>query len=195
MRVNTLCKAAALVVLSAIAIGSASAESLWREDSRAFCADRRARAAGDIVTVVIVESSSSTQKATTDTAKSSDLEGGPGVGDIFKNIKKFAFSGKQSTSGAGTTARSASLAAKITCRIVRTLPNGNLCIEGDREVATNKERQILQLSGTIRPEDIAPDNTVLSTYVADAKIVLTGKGIIADRQREGIVTRIIRWLF
>ena len=174
---------------------TAYAESLWRDDSRALVSDRRAQAVGDIVTVIVTESSTSTLKASTDTKKTSDLKGGPGVGDIFKNIKQFAFSGDQSMAGEGSTARSATLAAKITARVIRVLPNGNLVIEGTREIATNKERQFLQLTGTIRPEDIAPDNTILSTYIADAKINLHGKGIIADRQREGIVTRIIKWLF
>ena len=67
------------------------------------------------------------------------------------------------------------------------LPNGNLEIEGTREVTTNKEKQIMTLTGTVRPEDIASNNTIQSTYVADAKITNTGAGCIGARMKEGLI--------
>jgi flagellar L-ring protein precursor FlgH len=59
----------------------------------------------------------------------------------------------------------------------------------------NKEEQKIVVSGTVRPEDIARDNTVLSTYVADARISYQGDGVVGDKQKQGLLTRIFNWLF
>jgi flagellar L-ring protein precursor FlgH len=83
----------------------------------------------------------------------------------------------------------------MTARVVRVLPNGNLEIEGSREVVVNAENQRLILAGTIRAVDIAPDNTIRSTSIADAKIRFEGKGVVGQKQREGLITRLLHWLF
>ena len=93
--------------------------------------------------------------------------------------------------GSGTTQRSGDLTAFITTKVIEVLPNGNLKIEGTREVKVNNEKQLIILSGIIRPRDISPGNIILSTYVADAKIEYSGSGVIHDRQRPGWMTRII----
>ena len=72
---------------------------------------------------------------------------------------------------------------------------GNLEIEGTRMVQTNKEKEEIKLTGTIRPEDIATDNTVLSTSIADAKIAHQGSGPIGSAQKLGIITKLLRILF
>ena len=70
-------------------------------------------------------------------------------------------------------------------------PNGNLRIAGKREVVINNERQILILTGVIRPEDIQANNTIQSTYVADAKIILTGQGVAQEKQHPGWMARVL----
>ena len=79
----------------------------------------------------------------------------------------------------------------MTARIVDILPNGNLVIQGNREVRVNHENQIITLTGLVRPRDISADNVVLSTYLADARISYSGSGIINERQRPGWLTRVM----
>ncbi len=79
--------------------------------------------------------------------------------------------------------------ATITVRVVAVLPDGNLKIAGSREVAVNNEKQLIALTGFVRPEDIDHTNTVLSTDISDARIAYSGIGIVNDRQRPGWVMR------
>lgn len=182
-------------VVLAAACSSASAESLWSDDAKSMLSDRRARAVGDILTVIVAESAVSSHKATTDWQKEVDLGSDEGTGPLLKELPQFGFSGSQSSQASGSTSRSSNLVAKITVTVTKVLPNGNLEIQGARDVQTNKEKQTIVLTGTVRQDDVSPDNTVLSTYIADAKITHTGTGAIGARMKEGIITRIFRILF
>ena len=75
--------------------------------------------------------------------------------------------------------------------VTKVLPNGNLVIIGKREIRVNQETQYITLSGIVRPDDIGPTNEVSSTYMADAKIVYSGTGPLADKQRPGWLGRAI----
>ena len=189
----------ALTIMVAVVLGvacaCASAESLWTNESKSMTADRRARAIGDILTVIVVESAGSSQKASTDWSKEVELGSDNGIGPLIKQLPQFGFSGNQSSQATGSTSRSSNLVAKITVRVKNVLPNGNLEIEGTRDVQTDNEKQSIVLSGTVRQEDVSSDNTVLSTYIADAKITHRGTGTIGARMKEGIITRIFRILF
>jgi len=83
----------------------------------------------------------------------------------------------------------------MTAKVVEVLPNGNLVIEGRQTIVINGEEQVIVVSGIVRPQDIEPDNTVLSTYIADATIVYNGTGPIGDAQEPGLLTRLLNWLF
>jgi flagellar L-ring protein precursor FlgH len=187
--------------------------SLWQDDgplSELFI-NPKARKTGDIVTIKIVESSSASNNATTNTGRDSSLSMGidsfHGLEDRYaptSTVKPHPFfnpfaklqGGMSSTfDGSGTTARSGDLSAYITARVTKVLPNGNLEIEGTREVTVNSEKQTITLSGIIRPRDISPDNVILSTYISDAKIAYSGSGIINDRQRPGWMARILDWVW
>lgn len=87
------------------------------------------------------------------------------------------------------------MTAYITVRVVQVLSNGNLFIQGTREVTVNNETQHIILSGTIRPSDISPDNSIISSYIGDAKIQYTGSGVLSDKQRVGWLTRIIDYVW
>jgi flagellar L-ring protein precursor FlgH len=102
-------------------------------------------------------------------------------------------SSSNSLTGKGTTSRDSELQARITARVVEVLPNGNLNIEGKRRLAVNAEDQYIVISGTVRPEDITSDNVISSQYIADAKIVYTGKGVVDDKMRPGWLTRVVDW--
>ena len=66
-----------------------------------------------------------------------------------------------------------------------------MAISGSREVIVNNEKQLIVVTGVIRPRDISSENIVLSTYISDAKIVYSGSGIVNDSQRKGWLANII----
>ena len=89
------------------------------------------------------------------------------------------------------------MSATISAKVVDLLPNGNLAIEGKREIYINNEKKEILLQGVVRPRDIAYDNSVYSTQVADAKVIYTGIGVIGEKQRPGWMVRLfdIVWPF
>jgi flagellar L-ring protein precursor FlgH len=184
--------------------------SLWRGDSAmaSLFSDHKAWRVGDIVTISIVESSSATENASTKTSRDSSLEGGVTTflgyeNQLMQRFKNFnsaeMFDANLSNEfeGSGKTVRSGSLKASITARIIEELPNGNFVIEGRREVEVNHETQYIVISGIVRPEDISPDNVVLSTFISDARIVYSGRGVVDDVQHPGWFTRLLNkaWPF
>ena len=178
--------------------------SLWTDDgflSEMFVSPK-ARGVGDIVTIDIVENSSATNNAKTNTGRTTSMS--VGLNSLFGLENKFPsgsnffnpFSSADSTyaskfDGTGSTARSGALTAYITARIIQILPNGNFIIEGNREVRVNNDNQIITLTGTIRPRDISAQNVVKSTYIADARISYSGTGVLNDQQRPGWLARIL----
>jgi flagellar L-ring protein precursor FlgH len=175
--------------------------SIWQSNSGGLTDDLKARRRGDIVTIVISETASASKQANTDTSRDSTM--GAGIPNlmgleklgIFKNNLDLAniikANANSSFKGAGSTSRQENLNATITARVTEVLPNGNLMIEGRRNIKVNEEDQIIVLEGTVRSRDIAPDNTVNSIYVADARISYSGRGIISDRQSPGWLMNII----
>ena len=100
-----------------------------------------------------------------------------------------------SFNGSGSTTRDESMTAAITARVIEVRPNGNLLIKGTREVKVNNETQFIILSGLIRPVDISPDNTVLSSYIGNAKIEYIGTGSLSDKQRPGWLARAVDFVW
>ncbi|MBW2056213.1 MAG: flagellar basal body L-ring protein FlgH [Deltaproteobacteria bacterium] len=184
--------------------------SLWRSDSTmaSLYSDIKARRVGDIVTITIVESSSASESANTDTSRDSSVKAGV---ESFLGLEKQLASQYDNLNpaellnaslsnnfkGTGKTVRSGNLTANITARIIEVLPNGNFVIEGKREVEVNHEAQYIVISGIIRPDDISRDNVVLSTYISDARIAYSGRGVVNDYQRPGWFTRFLNrtWPF
>ena len=178
--------------------------SLYHEKATmvSLFADQKARQVGDIVTIKIMESSSATNKASTDTDRSSSLSASldaffnaekryPSDQPFFNPFSKVAGGLESAFAGTGTTKRSGDLDAYITALVTQILPNGNLVLVGSREVLINNENQIIQLSGVVRPNDIDANNQVQSTYLADARISYSGTGVIDDRQKPGWLTKIV----
>jgi flagellar L-ring protein FlgH len=172
--------------------------SLWSPHVNSnYYADLKARNIGDIVTINIVESASASKNAETKTARTSGVEASWSgvlskiVGDWVGSDQKVSFT--NDFDGKGETTRSSRLNAYITAQVVHVLPNGNLAIQGTREVQVNNEKQFIFVQGIIRPEDINSTNIILSTSIADAKIELTGQGAVSDKQRPGWFARILDW--
>jgi len=194
--------------------------SLWqvRSSLNGMFVDTKARNVGDIVTVEIDESAKASNKANTETGRTSSLEAGieklfgledwwqnqilPDIKGDWPRIDPFGNpsvkgSMKSKFAGDGATTRSGTLSAFITCRVVDVRPNGNLKIVGTREVMVNNENQLIILSGIIRPRDISDENVIMSTFISDAKIAYSGSGIVDDRQRPGWLANLLNnvWPF
>jgi flagellar L-ring protein precursor FlgH len=162
--------------------------------------DRKARFINDIVTIRIVESASASGEATTatdrDSSISGKLEGLFGLERTLKNNKidpsavLSASLGSQ-FDGSGATTRKNSLNATITAVVREVFPNGNLYVEGTKEIIINNERQYIIVGGVIRPEDILSDNSIPSNLIADARVEYSGRGVLADKQRPGWLGRIV----
>lgn len=183
-----------LILLLSVFQG-AFAQSLYPVDQASMFEDRKARKPGDLVTVIIVERATARQTASTATGKDSEVSVGPGMGVLADLIPLLKLSGGDSFAADGSTTRGGSLNANITTRVVESLPNNTMRIEGRQKIVINGEDQEIVISGLIRGQDVAPDNTILSTFVADAEIAFIGTGVVADKNNPGIITRLFNWLF
>ncbi len=164
--------------------------SIFGQGENPLFADLKAMNPNDIVTVVISESivQSSDGKKTISKESSDKLGAGifSGVGGtILNKAGKIGFeAGSTNTyTGSGKSTRTESFTTTISARIIKILKNGNYFIEGNRELLVNGEKQIIQISGVIRPYDIDQKNTIDSKYIADAKILYKTEGDI-DRATE-----------
>ncbi len=157
--------------------------------------DHKAHRIGDIVTIIVAESSKASNSDTTQASKKSGTNGslselfGLGVNKLPLKVGIDADSGY---SGSGTTTRSGSMDARISVSVKEVLPNGNLLLEGTRNVTINDDSQTITISGVVRPYDIGADNTVLSIYMADAQIKYKGKGPSSSSQ--GPITKVSKAL-
>lgn len=165
--------------------------------NRSLFADEKAAHVGDVITILVIETSSASNDAKTATSRESDISlsgsgkvGSKGLPDASMNIgtgNKF--------SGEGATSSSGSVRAKISARVDSVLANGSLFINGSRTISVNGEDQIIRIAGIVRPSDIQPDNSIYSYNIADATIVFEGNGMIERAQGPGWLTKLFHWLF
>jgi len=169
--------------------------SIWRAGgSGDLIADPKARRVGDILTIVLQESMQASKKSATTTSKkdSTNLKAPLILGTTASyrgNPLATALSSDNSFKGAGSSSQSNQLTGEITVVVVRRLPNGVLMVRGQKWLTINQGRELVRLSGLVRPQDIGPDNTVSSNRVADAQIVYTGRGALASANEPGWLGR------
>ncbi len=159
--------------------------------------DHKSFNVGDVITILISESTSAEAAAGTDTDVSVGVDfstGGTGILDMMK-AGGYGGSVGATNGGDGKTTRSGKIESKMTAKIIAIDDMGNLVIKGSRTVEINGEKEITELEGVIRPEDVMSDNSVYSYSIADAKIKYDGKGAINETAKVGIISRIINWLF
>jgi flagellar L-ring protein precursor FlgH len=185
----------AMALIPFLVISTAVADSLWTKDAKSMYADPKARAVGDIVTIVVTESSASSQTASTDFTKQLTHGNAVGTGLGLGLIPGLSFSSSQTGAANGTASQSSNFLTTISAKVTKILPNGDLQLEGTRKFDTNSEKQEITISGTVRQQDIASNNTVQSTSLANAEIKTNGKGAIGDRQREGLISKFVKFLF
>lgn len=172
----------------------AGADSLWTLGSGSLFDDHKARHVGDVVTVIVVQQTVTQHKASNQVDKDTEASAlaGSGLLNFFPNL---SLSAERSASGTGTSTSQTNLVDRLTARVVAVMPNGLLQIEGSRRIQLHADKLELRLRGLVRARDVAADNTVLSTQVSDQEITWSGTGPIAEKQRPGLITRILRFLW
>ena len=181
--------------------------SLWQEENgRAYLyEDLRAMRVGDIITVKIVENHKGSKSADTKAERESTVENsltGNTIGLPSVVLNKFQAnslgvnaSANSKFGGKGATSRADTLTGTLSAMVTEVFPNGDLRIEGTREVKVNSEKQTMILSGVVRRVDVDTRNQVLSSAIADAKIEYTGLGVVDDVQRPGWLVRVLDWIY
>ncbi len=172
----------------------------WMSD---LALDVKARRVNDIVTVRVIENISGAGAADSALAKSSSglssLSSFFGLaGALPSSIDPTSLVDAASSTdfeGGGATNRSGALTAIVTSRIAEVLPNGDMVLEGIREIEINGDRQMLLLTGIVRPADIGPNNVVLSPAVGQLRIRYFGEGLMKDTLKPGWITRILNKIF
>lgn len=152
----------------------------------------RAAQVGDIITILLVESTQASKSTAANTDRSGNVGlSPPGTGILSKlfSASDVAASGTQGFSGTGKASQSNSLSGEITVTVAQLFPNGTMLVKGEKGLTLNRGDEFIQISGLVRAADISPDNRVLSTRVADAKITYSGKGEIARASRQGWLSR------
>ncbi len=191
---------AILAIVLLITLGSAVAggRNVTTVRQVSLYADVKARAVGDIVTVMIIEkmSGSNSTKLSTKRKDKFAHSGNEGTG-LFDFVPDFGLSASfdKSLEGTGQQSRQGRLTAQMAATVSDILPNGDLVIRGEKEVEVNGETEILSLSGTVRPADISAGNVVFSTNIAGAKIAYKGKGVVSKGTSPSLFSRVLSWIF
>ena len=193
-KIACLSVAALLAVnVAGMAPAHTSAESLWGSHHSLF-SDRKASQVGDILTILINESSKTSQSLSNSNSKSGNQSLGAGTG-IFGFLVAATASGSDSFKANGNANNTNTATGNVTVTVIEVKDNGNLVVEGTQSIWNNKNEHRITVQGVVSPDDISPDNTIVSSKVADATLRFDGKGPLNAKQRQGILTQIFNILF
>ncbi len=158
--------------------------------------DVKARRVADLVTIQVLESTSAVSEASTESLRETEL--GVTIPNLFGLEKKVSelptlvdASSSADFSGDASTTRRSVVQTSVTAQVVEVFPNGNLLLQGDRELLVNGERQIVTFRGVARPNDISPQNVILSTRIAEMEFEIAGKGIVSKTQEPGLLYKLL----
>lgn len=180
--------------------------SLFNSGATGLFRDTRAARLGDIITIRIDESEVASQEASTNLSRESSMKSAlPAFFDLAAKMQRAGLgnldvsrlidmSQSSQFDGAGRTSRTGKLVATLQARVKKVLPNEDLYLEGHKIVAVNGEDHHLYISGVIRQEDVATDNSVPSARVADAQVTYNGIGLLSEQQRQGWLARLFTLL-
>jgi flagellar L-ring protein precursor FlgH len=195
----SICKRNTVIILTGLIAVVSQADSLWRsEQARPMFADKRASTVGDILTIVVQESSTASKDASTKTSRKSATDASvssffyPTTGALTHKGKLPAlkFESASDFNGTGQVGSTETITSRIAVRVVDVLPNGNLIIEGTRHTAFSGETQDVILRGLVRTADIGANNTVYSYNIADVSIQIVSKGAATTAQKKGWFNRV-----
>ncbi len=178
----------------------ALADSLWNKDSASPYSTQKAYKVGDIINIIILESTTAQNKAGTKTDVRDDLGAKfshtlQRLAPIIGRSNQLAGQISNKYKGLGQTTRSSSVQARIAAWVTGVIPNGNLKIKGRHKVEVNDEIQEITITGLVRPKDISGSNTVYSYQIANVELAVKGTGVVADTESPGWLTRLFNWLF
>lgn len=179
------------VLATLVAIPAAASDLYAPGGFSALASDYRARAPGDILTVVIYENASATNKASSGTNKNTKLAGSIRAGSLDED-GQLGLSG--GTDNGGSTGRSGQMIAQMSVTVAEVMANGDLRVAGEQTLKINGELTHIHLRGRVRPADISPQNAVLSSRLAEAAIDYDGSGFVSRGAKPGIVARIFNFL-
>lgn len=164
-------------------------------------ADVRARHVGDNLTVILAEHTDAKKSADTSTSRNSSVAIKPpkvfgrNVTVAGAPVLQTSVNGKDAFSGKGDTSQSNQLTGAITVTVARVLSNGNLVVQGEKWIDINQSREFVRVRGIVRPTDIASDDSVRSTQLANARISYGGTGTLNDANRPGWLMRLFQSVF
>ncbi|MBQ8848298.1 MAG: flagellar basal body L-ring protein FlgH [Candidatus Gastranaerophilales bacterium] len=194
------------IILSSI--GIANAESLFSLNAsqssiiepRALYSSVRARAIGDLVSIIIDEAPTMIDTGTYSTQKQSSLAENltKAFNSIFNTSFKDALNGTEgnlSVSGETQLSRNLQLSDTVVAQVVQVLPNGNLLVQGKKSLVNQNERVDLIISGIVDPKWINQSGEILSSHIANLQFAMNGTGTVSRGQNEGILDRAIRTIF
>ena len=170
------------------AIYASGTDVAWFEDTRA-------RHVGDLITVLLQESTNASKSNSTKTKKSSAIDNaaptlaGRSVTLGGKSLLEASVQGSNQFQGEGASTQSNALQGSLTAVVTERLPNGNLVVQGEKWLQLNQGEEFVRVTGVVRAADILPDNTVTSDKVADARISYGGKGSVQSASRMGWLAR------
>lgn len=184
-------------VAAGLLVAGAAYGQVMQNPANSLFSDYKASKVGDAVTVVVMEQTSATKDASTNTSRQSTIgaNGSATYGTASLPSGGVQLGTDNEFKGAGSTSETGSVQTTISARVVKVDQYGNLEIQGSRLISINGQDQTLKLSGIIRPSDIQPDNSILSSQIADAKIIFEGSGSINQSQGPGWLTKFFHWLF
>jgi flagellar L-ring protein precursor FlgH len=172
----------------------ASPGSLWSASARYFdlASDLRASRVNDIITIVVNESASAVATGATKSGRKSSLNSSvTAAGGITKATGPWANLAGANTDvqldGSGTTSRQTTLSTTLSARVIGVMPNGNLIVEGTKNVTVNSETQVVIVRGVIRPVDLDTGNSVSSDRLAELELKVNGKGVVGDAIRRPFI--------
>ena len=187
----------ALLIVMGTAV-SAGTQSMFSNPS--LYQDRRpsrANRVGDILTVMVMETTSASNRSNIETGKTNkiDFDSGKGTGPL-RFIPGLGLVSDASTefTGEGATSRQQQIQARVSVTVMGTKPNGDLIVEGSRTMEVNGEREVIYLSGSVNPLIIPANNTIESYLMADLQVSYKGRGVVSQGSRPGFLVRFFNWI-
>ncbi|HUW34844.1 MAG TPA: flagellar basal body L-ring protein FlgH [Planctomycetota bacterium] len=188
-----------LTMLIVLVAAAAAGDSLWAKNPPGnMIRDTKARSIGDLLTVLIDERAAVSKEANRSLSKENSTDFGVDAFSLFglknnnsSNMPALKWDSKKDFAGETEFKSTDTFTKRLTVTVKEVLPNGNLLIEGRRNITTSGDETTMTITGIVRPEDISANNSVPSELVADAKITYDGDGPSEQNTRRGWFTKLL----